>query len=137
MSVPALVNSNSNWPSWIPGSDILDDWTIPTGGNHTSIIENILINPDEGDANDTKLYSQLLFNQFNGDLDEILKEAENLSIQINPTDGNITALDTFKNNFNNLISSNYDSGTDIGDLLDGIETERITVHLEQLSDPIT
>ena len=48
-----------------------------------------------------------------------------------------TALDTFKNNFNNLISSNYDSGTDIGDLLDGIETERITVHLEQLSDPIT
>ena len=83
------------------------------------------------------MHLDLLFNQFNGDLDEILKEAENLSIQINPTDGNITALDTFKNNFNNLISSNYDSGTDIGDLLDGIETERITVHLEQLSDPIT
>lgn len=83
------------------------------------------------------MHLDLLFNQFNGDLDEILKEAENLSIQINPTDGNITALETFKNNFNNLISSNYDSGTDIGDLLDNIRTERITIHLEQLSDPIT
>ncbi|MHA1791576.1 MAG: hypothetical protein ACTSVI_02960 [Promethearchaeota archaeon] len=57
--LPINSKATTAWPAWIPGTENITGWTIPKGGNFTSTIENILINPENGSSNDTKLYSQL------------------------------------------------------------------------------
>ena len=49
----------------------------------------------------------LLYNTFNGDASEIKKAVQNLQIQINPSTGNIEAIEQFYEDFKNLIDTNY------------------------------
>jgi hypothetical protein len=49
----------------------------------------------------------LLNNTFNGDASEIKKAVQNLQAQLNPSTGNIEAIEQFYEDFKNLIDTNY------------------------------
>jgi hypothetical protein len=82
------------------------------------------------------LHLDLTANQFNGDMDQILQAATNISMQINPTDGNPTALVNFVYAFQSFITNTYDAGSDIGDTVSAMSDERIVLHVENLGPMI-
>jgi DNA-directed RNA polymerase subunit N (RpoN/RPB10) len=65
----------------------------------------------------------LLSNTFNGDASEIKKAVQNLQAQLNPSTGNIEAIEQFYEDFKNLINTNYGAsageteGTTLGNLV--------------------
>ena len=55
------------------------------------------------------MHLDLLYNVFDGDLEEIIKKAAELSLQINPTSGNLQSIENFTNTLNDFINDNYSS----------------------------
>lgn len=56
------ASGSLTWPSWIPTTYSSLGWTCPVNGTSAKDIDNILINPANGAANMTPMYSQLILN---------------------------------------------------------------------------
>ncbi|MHA1369633.1 MAG: hypothetical protein ACTSRA_07985 [Promethearchaeota archaeon] len=105
-----------SWQAWIPGDDLLEDWSIPEGGNFTSTIKHLLVSPDNGESNDTTLYSQL----FLGPDNNILlvnyldfEEASGTSFTANIFDLSIPSdqIDDVNNEINKYTNRTFTGGT--------------------------
>ena len=82
------------------------------------------------------MHLDLVNNQFKGDIDEILKAAANISMQINPTDGNPEALGNFVTGLEKFINDFYDDGSEIKNILDEMSATRTVFYVEKLSESL-
>jgi len=66
------------------------------------------------------MHEDLMYNNYNGDLDDIKKAAKALSLRLNPIFGNPTSIAQFISDFESLIEDNYDGrfGTTIASMME-------------------
>ena len=78
------------------------------------------------------MHEDLIYNTYNGDIDEIKRQALNTCLNINPTNGNLESLQGFVETFETFIDSVYGESGELYTTIERMQNDRICCYVERL-----